>query len=157
LKDADAIVVLGCPSTAGLRRRLNVGVGLFRTGAAPVLLLSGGGAGPVPEAEIMRRIVLTRGVPEAALLVEAESRDSVENARRSARLLSMRGGHSVLLVSDRVHLPRAALLFRLAGLQVTAWAVPRPPSMWWEVGAAIRECAALPRSLARAVFLRRRG
>ena len=156
MKDADAIVVLGCPSTAGLRRRLNVGVGLFRTGAAPVLLLSGGGAGPVPEAEIMRRIVLTRGVPEAALLVEAESRDSVENARRSARLLSMRGGHSVLLVSDRVHLPRAALLFRLAGLQVTAWAAAAAFDVW-EVGAAIREWAALPRSLARAVFLRRRG
>jgi uncharacterized SAM-binding protein YcdF (DUF218 family) len=102
-------------------------------------------------------MVLARGVPEAALLAEPESRDSVENARLSARLLSMRGGHSVLLVSDRVHLPRAALLFRLAGLHVTAWAAPRPPSTWWEIRAAIRECAALPWSLARAVHLRRRG
>ncbi|HXO90766.1 MAG TPA: YdcF family protein [Stellaceae bacterium] len=154
---ADAIVVLGCRSSAGLRRRVDVGVRLFQAGAAPVLLLSGGGAGPVPEAEIMRRMALARGVPEAALLVEPESRDTVGNARQSVRLLGARGGYSVLLVSDRVHLPRAALLFRLAGLRIAGWARPRPPSIWWEVGTAIRECAALPRSLARAVFVRRRG
>ena len=119
--------------------------------------MTGGGAGPVPEAEIMRRMALARGVPEAALLIEPESRDTAGNARLCARLLGTRGGHSVLLVSDRVHLPRAALLFRLAGLHVTAWAAPRPPSTWWEIRTAIRECGALPWSLARAVYLRRRG
>jgi uncharacterized SAM-binding protein YcdF (DUF218 family) len=159
LRKADAIVVLGCRSSAGLTRRVDVAVRLFQAGAAPVLLLSGGGAGQEAEAEIMRRMALARGVPEAALLIEPESRDTVGNARRSARLLAARGGHSVLLVSDRVHLPRAALLFRLAGLHVAAWAAPRPPSTrWgWEIDPAIRECAALPRSLAQAVFHRRRG
>jgi uncharacterized SAM-binding protein YcdF (DUF218 family) len=99
-------------------RRLDCGIRLLQAGAAPLLLLSGGGSGPVPEAEIMRRMALARGVPDAALLVEPRSRDTVENARESARLLRPRGGRSVVLVSDRVHLPRAALLFRLAGLRV---------------------------------------
>jgi uncharacterized SAM-binding protein YcdF (DUF218 family) len=133
--------------------RVDVGVRLFQAGAAPVLLLSGGGAGPVPEAEMMRHMALVRGVPEAALLVEPRSPDTLGNARESARLLGECGGRSVLLVSDRVHLPRAALLFRLAGLRIAGWARPRPPSIWWEIGAATRDCAALPRSLARAVFL----
>jgi uncharacterized SAM-binding protein YcdF (DUF218 family) len=154
VRATDAIVVLGCPGSAGLARRLDVGVRLFRQGAAPLLLVAGGGAGPVPEAQIMRRMALARGVPEAALLVEPESRDTVGNARQSARLLGARGGRSVLLVSDRAHLPRAALLFRLAGLRIARWAAPRPPSIGWEIGAAIRECAALPPSLARAVFRR---
>jgi uncharacterized SAM-binding protein YcdF (DUF218 family) len=154
---ADAIVVLGCRSSTGLMRRVDAGVRLFRAGAAPLLLLSGGGSGPVSEAEIMRQMVLSRGVPEAALLVEPGSRDTIGNACEAVRLLGARGGHSVLLVSDRVHLPRAALLFRLAGLRTAGWAGPRPLSIWWEIGAAIRECAALPWSLARAVFLRRRG
>lgn len=122
-----------------------------------MLLLSGGGAGPMPEAHIMRGIAIARGVPGAALLVEPESRDTVGNARQSARLLGEPGGHSVLLVSDRVHLPRAILLFRLMGLRVTGWAAPRPSSIWWEIGRALRECAGLPWSLARAVFLLRRG
>jgi uncharacterized SAM-binding protein YcdF (DUF218 family) len=92
-------------------------------------------------------------VPEAALLVEPGSRDTVENAWETARLLRPRGGRSVFLVSDRAHLPRAALLFRLAGLRISGCAGVPPPSLFWEACAAVRECVALPRSLARA-FLR---
>ena len=151
-RSADAIVVLGCRGSAGLTRRLDRGIDLFRKGAAPLLLLSGGGTGRVPEAEIMRRMALARGVPDPALLVEPGSRDTVENAWGAARLLRSQGRRSVLLVSDRAHLPRAALLFRLAGLRVAGWAGVPPPSIQWEIGAAIRECAALPKSLVRALL-----
>src|SRR5271169_4467345 len=114
---ADAVVVLGCRPSARLMRRVDCGIRLLQGGVAPLLLLSGGGDGPVPEAKIMRRMALARGVPEAALLVEPGSRDTVENARETARLLRSRGARSVVLVSDRVHLPRAALLFCLTGLR----------------------------------------
>jgi uncharacterized SAM-binding protein YcdF (DUF218 family) len=66
----------------------------------------------------MRRAAIAHGVPPTAMLVDPVSRDTFENARETARLLSARGLRSVLLVSDRVHLPRAALLFRLAGLRI---------------------------------------
>jgi len=150
----DAVVVLGCRPSARLMRRLDRGIQLFQGGAAPLLLLSGGGAGPVPEAELMRRMALDRGVPEAALLVEPRSRDTVENARETARLLRSRGARSVVLVSDRVHLPRAALLFRLAGLRVAGRAGVPSPSIGREMGAAIRECVKLPGSVARALLSR---
>jgi uncharacterized SAM-binding protein YcdF (DUF218 family) len=133
---------------AGLTRRLDHGIRLFRAGAAPVLLLSGGGSGPQPEAETMRRMALARSVPEAAILVEPWSQDTVENAREAARLLHARGKGVVLLVADRVHLPRASLLFRVAGLRIAGWGAVSPPSFWWEARAAIQECVALPRSLA---------
>jgi uncharacterized SAM-binding protein YcdF (DUF218 family) len=151
---ADAVVVLGCRASAALNRRLDRGIRLFQQGAAPLLVLSGGGAGPLPEAEVMRRAALACGVPETALLIEPRSRNTFENARETARLLASRGLRSVLLVSDRAHLLRAALLFRLAGLRVAGWAGAPPPSVWWEAGAAIREVAAVPGSLAR-VFFRR--
>ena len=147
-----AIVVLGCRAPARLTRRVDHGIRLFRAGAAPLLLLSGGGDGSVPEAEIMRRMALARGVPEAALLVEPGSRDTVENAWETARLLRPRGGRSVVLVSDWVHLPRAALLFRLAGLRVAGCAGVPPLSILWEIDAIVRECIAVPRSLARALL-----
>jgi len=162
LKNADAIVILGCRvdpngrASAALRRRLDCGIRLFEEGAAPLLVLSGGGAGNVPEAEAMRRVALARGVPEAALLSEPVSRDTFENARETAQLLRSCGRFSVLLVSDRAHLPRATLLFRLAGLRVAGWAGVRPPSLRWEVGIATREFAALPRSVARALVSRHR-
>jgi uncharacterized SAM-binding protein YcdF (DUF218 family) len=98
----------------------------------------------------MRRRALAHGVPDSARLIEPGSRDTVENARESARLLRPLGGRVVLLVSDRAHSPRAALLFRLAGLRVAGWAAVPPPSVLWEISAVVRECVALPGSLARA-------
>ena len=113
------------------------------------MVLSGGGAGQVAEAEIMRDLALAAGVPETALLCEPDSRNTVENAVNTARVLRERGMSRVVLVSDRTHLPRAALLFRLAGLDVVGRAgVPalsRPRTFL----AACYEAGALPRSLLR--------
>jgi uncharacterized SAM-binding protein YcdF (DUF218 family) len=155
--EADAIVVLGCRGSTALTRRLDRGIGLFHDGAAPLMVLSGGGSGSLPEAEHMRRAALARGVPEAALVIDPVSRSTVENARETARLLSARGLHSVLLVSDRAHLPRAAILFRLAGLRVTGRAAIPAPSIRHGADAAIREIAALPWSVLRALITQRTG
>ena len=152
--DADAIVVLGCRGSAALKRRLDRGIELFQEGTAPLLVLSGGGAGPVPEAELMRRAAIARGVAPTALLIEPSSRNTLENARETARLLSARGLDSVLLVSDRVHLPRAALLFRLAGLRVAGRAAVPARSLRRQTSAILREIAAFPWSLLRAASSR---
>ncbi len=117
-----------------------------------MLLLSGGGRGPEPEAEIMRRIALTGGVPQAALLIEPNSRDTLGNAREAALLLRTHGLRTVVLVSDRAHLRRAAPLFRLAGVAVAGRSGLRAPSLWPEIVATIREMAALPCSLVRALL-----
>ena len=149
---ADAIVVLGCrlkpdgTASPALARRVARGIALYRQGAAPLLVLSGGGAGGVPEAEIMRRIAIAAGVPERALIVEPRSRNTFENARETARLLRARDLASVLLVSDRVHLPRAALLFRRAGLKIIGRAAAAPPALLREALPALREVAALART-----------
>jgi uncharacterized SAM-binding protein YcdF (DUF218 family) len=115
-------------------------------------VLSGGGAGPAAEADIMRDEALGCGVPDTALLIEPGSRSTYENARETARLLGSRGQRSVLLVSDRMHLPRATLLFRMAGLRVVGWAGVPPPSINWEMRVAMHELAALPRGLCHAVL-----
>ena len=148
--EADAIVVLGCRGSTALKRRLGIGIRLFEAGAAPLLVLSGGGSGPMPEAELMRRAAIADGVPPTALLIDIVSRDTFENARETARLLSARGLRSVLLVSDRVHLPRAALLFRLAGLRIAGRAAVPARSLSRQAGAMLREIVALPWSLLRA-------
>ena len=69
-----------------LKRRLGIGIRLFDAGVAPLLVLSGGGSGPLPEAEIMRQAAIAHGVPETAMLVDTVSSNTVENARETARL-----------------------------------------------------------------------
>ncbi|MGH7037480.1 MAG: YdcF family protein [Stellaceae bacterium] len=147
------MVVLGCRLRADgtasltLRRRVTRGIEVFRQGMAPVLVLSGGGAGSVPESEVMRTLARDAGVPEAALLVEPRSRNTFENARETAQLLHARGINAVILVSDRVHLPRATLLFRHAGLKVAGRAAAAPPAPLRELVLGLREAGAFARTL----------
>jgi uncharacterized SAM-binding protein YcdF (DUF218 family) len=140
--------------TSQLRRRVALAVALYETGAAPLLVLSGGGA-PVSEAQVMAGLARAAGVPGAALLCEAGSRNTAENALNSAHLLREIGLSRVLLVSSRTHLLRARWLFRLAGLRVVGSAGVPARSTKRAIAASIVEIVAMPRSVLR--VLRRRG
>ena len=152
---ADAIVVLGCQLVPGgrpserLRRRVALGVELYREGAAPFIVMSGGGAGAISEATAMRDLALKGGVPGTALLLETESRNTFENAVYTARLLHAMGKARILLISDRAHLPRASRLFRRAGLEVVAVTGVPASSMHRAVAAILYEAASLMRGLFR--------
>jgi uncharacterized SAM-binding protein YcdF (DUF218 family) len=151
---ADAILVLGCRLRSDgrpggqLRRRVALAVSLYQAGLAPVLLLSGGGSGPVSEAQVMRELALAAGIPPEQVLCDPGSRNTVENAILSRRVLCEHRLARVVLVSSRLHLFRARLLCRLAGIEVVAahgvatspGAVPL---------AALHELLALPWSLLR--------
>ncbi len=138
----DAAVVLGAmvlpdgrPSAA-LARRVAAAVDLHRRGVAPLLVMSGGAVGhPAPEARVMADLAVAAGVPEAALVVEAESRNTWQNARQAAILAEARGWSRLLVVSDSFHLPRARDMFRRHGLHVDGHPVPRGASdgrlSWW--------------------------
>ena len=150
---ADAIVVLGCrlrpdgsPSRQ-LRERVACALDLYRAGAAPLLLLAGGGLGPVAEAEAMRGLAREAGVAEAALLCEPWSRTTAENALYAASLLRERGVSRVVLVSHGTHLLRARPLFRLAGLDVVAAAGVPARSAGAALASTLYNLAALPRSI----------
>jgi len=145
---ADAIVVLGLRLSSdgrprpGLVHRVRLGADLWRGGAAPLLVLSGGGDRDRSEAEVMRALAIAHGVPEAVLLVEPRSRTTWANAQETAALLRARGLHRVILVSDGYHLPRARVLFRAAGLAVVATAAPPTPPVLTLAAALLREAMA---------------
>lgn len=149
----DVIVVLGCALATGgrptraLRRRVSHAVGQWRRGAAPWLMLCGGVVRhPPTEAEAMAALAREAGVPAAALLLERRSCSTWENAACAKRLMREHGWTRALLVTDRVHLPRAVVTFRRAGVRVAASGAPgawreEPPAR--AVRALAREAAAL--------------
>ncbi|HEY7007001.1 MAG TPA: YdcF family protein [Sphingomicrobium sp.] len=144
----------GQPSAA-LERRMRVAISLYRAGAAPLLVLSGGGGQTVPEAVVMRDLALAAGVPAAALVIEPRSRTTLENASETAKLLAPGGHDAVLLVTDSYHALRARMLFRIAGLTVIAVrtaSVPLRPLL----GMAAAECVKLPVNLVRALVAKAR-
>ncbi len=139
---ADVIVVLGARALPGgrpsraMRRRVAHAVALFDGGAANRLLMSGGRIGGLPpEAEIMRDLAIEAGVPAARIDIEPDSRSTMENAIFTARMLRSGGWSRPLVVTDWLHVPRAALAFRSQGVRLATSAVTHgwreePASRW---------------------------
>lgn len=131
---ADAIVVLGAAQYDGrpspvLRARLDHAVTLYVRGLAPLVIVTGGtGAGDtVSEAAVGRRYLVTRGLPDSAVLAEDAGNSTEPSLRAAAQALRSRGGRRAILVSDGFHQLRLAIIARRLGLEPLGSPVPRSP------------------------------
>ncbi len=102
-------------------------VWLYRRGRFPRIIVSGGsgsvgGSGSrLSEAAELRQVLLSCGVPDSAIILEEQSRNTHENAVRTAALLpSLPAGAAprYLLVTSAFHMRRAAGCFRKAGVPI---------------------------------------
>ena len=66
----------------------------------------------------MRVLLHDLGVPDAAMLLEGNSRTTQENARFTTDLLRQRGIDHILLVTSAMHMRRAVAHFEAVGLRV---------------------------------------
>jgi uncharacterized SAM-binding protein YcdF (DUF218 family) len=129
---AQAIVVLGSGllseaaeyggDTANERTlvRTRYGATVARRFGLPVLVSGGRPVNATrSEAEVMAGILANEfGVP--VRWQESRSQDTADNAAMSAKILKAAGIRRVVLVTQAFHMPRAATLFRAAGLEVVA-------------------------------------
>ncbi len=130
---AGAIVVLGgavkpwligdvSPRLHSGSDRVWVAARLYHAGCAPLVTISAGGVlAPdvrAPEAEAITSLLVDLGVPAAALVAEAESRDTRGNATFTKAMLAPRGIDRVLLVTSAWHLRRAVPQFEREGFEV---------------------------------------
>ncbi len=121
---ADLILVLGArvyadgsPSEA-LADRVLTGVELYRKGLAPVLFMSGGmGADGHSEPEAMRRLAISRGVPEAAIVEDEGGYNTQASVINAGKWLDEHGQGRLLAVSHYHHLSRIQLLAGRRGLR----------------------------------------
>lgn len=102
--------------------RLTTTLMLYRTGKIRRILLSGGAGrliGKVPpEAHAVRNYLLQCGVPDTAILVENNSRNTLENALFSKQLVdSIAPGSRCVLITSAWHLRRAKAYFDKSGLR----------------------------------------
>lgn len=101
--------------------RFNNTLELYGRGKVQRILLSGGSGALVrrspPEAEVSAAFLRTIGLPDSAIIVEARSRNTRENARYTAQLLEDRyPGARCLLITSAFHMPRAHACFKKAGV-----------------------------------------
>lgn len=151
---ADAIVVLGAAQYNGrpspvLKARLDHAVELFRSGLAPVVVVTGGiGTGDrMSEATVGHRYLRGLAVPDSAIIVRPDGRTTVESMRSVAEWMHERDVSRALLVSDPFHMARLQIEARRAALQAFVSPTrtsPIIPGSRREVGYLALEALKLP-------------
>ncbi len=120
LKDVDCIIVLGCqvrsdgtPSPM-LRDRLETGVSLYQSGAAPKLLMSGDHSREdYDEVGAMKKFALGAGVDSRDIFMDHAGFSTYETMYRAKNVY---GAQKVLVVTQRYHLYRAVYIAQALGL-----------------------------------------
>jgi uncharacterized SAM-binding protein YcdF (DUF218 family) len=151
-RPADAAIVMGAaaygdkPSPV-FEQRIAHGIALYKKGTVKKLILTGGyGDGAaMSESEVARRYAMEQGVPEKDLLLEKKSRTTLENLVQARELMKHHELKDALLVSDPMHMERAARMMHDLG--VTAHCSPTPTTLYTSAasraGFLIREIYAI--------------
>jgi uncharacterized SAM-binding protein YcdF (DUF218 family) len=160
---ADVIVVFGAAKYAGrpspiFRARLDQGYSLYQRGLAPMVITTGGSGGDehYSEGGVGRDYLLSRGVPENAVIAETQSENTIRSADRVAAIMKRNGMQTCLAVSDGYHMFRIKRILAQQG--ITCYNAPRaelrPPTRWERARLILREVLSytLWKLGARAVF-----
>jgi uncharacterized SAM-binding protein YcdF (DUF218 family) len=130
----DVILVLGNPAaengsiTPLAKSRVLEGIRQYRAGVAPRLMMTGGAVrNKFIESQVMLRFARSQGVPESALFAEEDSRNTIQNAYYSYRIMQAEGWTSALVVTSPTHVRRASLIFNHYPLAWRMDVAPWPP------------------------------
>lgn len=120
---AGAALVLGAavlwdrPSPV-LAERLRHAKTLFERRQVSHIVVTGGRSpeDKLSEAAASRNWLVNNGIPDGAIIEENASRTTIENLALAAPILEQRGIHSILIVSDPMHMRRATLIANRLGI-----------------------------------------
>jgi uncharacterized SAM-binding protein YcdF (DUF218 family) len=159
-----AIVILGAavwssgePSPSLLRRSLFGARAAAAFPDAPVFCSGGIGRFAPSEASVMAEILIEALVDPTRIVLDEQSRDTLQNVVAATRFIRERGLEGALICTDGYHQPRVRMLFALMGVD----AAPGPhgpgreePRLHHRLAMGAREVLAYPYDFA--LGLRRR-
>jgi uncharacterized SAM-binding protein YcdF (DUF218 family)/glycosyltransferase involved in cell wall biosynthesis len=164
-RHADAIVVfaggVGESGTAGggYQERVSYAVDLYKAGYAPRLIFSSGFVFAFREAEVMRDLATTLGVPAQAIVLEKRASSTFENVVLVRDILRDETSHAILLVSSPYHMRRATLTWRKQAPDIEAVPTPVPQSLYYmhDHGASLEQIRGIVWEYAALAVYRWRG
>lgn len=132
---ADTAIILGAAADESgpspvYRERINHGIELYNDGYVGKLIMTGGtGEGNThSDAYIAKQYAVSQGIPDGDILTEDTSTITQENLENSKLIMDENGFDTAIIVSDPLHMRRAMLLARDAG--ITAYSSPTPTTMY---------------------------
>ncbi len=119
-----AIVIFGAAvrpdgrASPSLRRRTLYGAHAAHEQPADLVFCSGGvGRHGASEASIMAEILLEAGIRPDRLVLDEQSRDTLENVVAAARFIQRNALDGAVICTDRYHVPRVRMMFALLGVR----------------------------------------
>ena len=138
-KPSDCIIVLGAaaygekPSPV-FEERIKHGITLLRQGDAPIIIFTGGrtGGSSHAESEVAEAYAIAQGISTSSILKETTSRTTHQNFTQAKTLMDQAGLSTAIIVSDPLHLKRAAAMAEDLG--ISAVTSPTPTSRYQSLG-----------------------
>ena len=141
-RPSDCAIVLGAAAYGSkpspvFAERINHAVALYQSGTVKCLLFTGGSVIEADQSEsaVARSHAIAAGVPADAIFIESQSRTTAQNLAQAKGVMKDHGLKTAVIVSDPLHLKRAASM--AADLGVDAVTSPTPTSRYrtWKVKA----------------------
>lgn len=121
LKDVDCIIVLGCFVDSDgtpcdmLRDRLTRGIELYKSGAAPKIIMSGDhGTVEYDEVNAMKQFAIDNGVPSSDVFMDHAGFSTYESIYRAKEIFA---ADKIIIVTQEYHLTRALYIAEKLGVE----------------------------------------
>ena len=105
--------------------RLISAIELYNIGKINKIIISGGNGelfnDSMNEAEWSKDFLIRMGVKNNDILLESESRNTMENAQNTSKLINVNFSKKLLLITSAVHMKRALYCFRKNNLNVESY------------------------------------
>ncbi|MBO5388482.1 MAG: YdcF family protein [Lachnospiraceae bacterium] len=132
---ADVAIVLGAAAYEGevspvYRERINHGITLYKEGFVEKIIVTGGiGEGNVKsDAYYAKEYAISMGVLAEDVLTEDTSTITEENLENAKLIMEQKGYETAIIVSDPLHMKRAMLLAKDAGIE--GYSSPTPTTRY---------------------------
>ena len=150
---ADAIVVFAGgvgesgQAGGGYQERVKQAVDLYRAGFASQMIFESGYAFAFREAETMRDLALSLGVPASAIVLETNGVNTYDDVIRVRDVLRQRELRRILFVSSPFHMRRAVMVWRKQAPEIEVTPTPVPVSQFYahDRGASLDQLRGLVR------------
>ncbi len=108
------------------KERVNHAVELYKSGVVQKIIITGGlGEGSVlADSQVAKQYALSLGVPAADILTEEKSTITQENLENAAAIMREEGFQTAVIVSDPLHMARAMLMAKDAGIDAVSSPTP---------------------------------
>lgn len=140
----DAIVVLAGgvgesgKAGQGYEERVIHAVELYRKGYASRMIFSSGFIYALQEADVMKALAVSLGIPPDSVLLEKKARNTYENVLNVREILQHHGWKSILLVSSPYHMRRVSWVIRRVSPELRVFYSPVPNSIFYAQGDGVQ-------------------